>query len=162
VAVDADPATPGRQSSRQVGPGIAFEVAILISAVEDLHGFEFDLHFDGLGLTAISALDGGALGPTAMTLEQDLLPPEVGLTVLRVGGVGADLGDDSVLAVVGFHAGLVPGLYALDLNDVLLAAPGGAPIAIEALLDAAVNVVPEPGVGLLVGLGLLALARRRM
>lgn len=141
-------------------PGRPFEVAILISAVEDLHGFELDLRFDGLGLSATSVMDGGALGAMAMVLEQDLVPPEVGLTVLRIGGVEADLGDDSVLATVAFLAGFHPGLYGLDLNDVLLTAPGGAPIATEGLLDAAVTVVPEPGVGLLVGLGLLALVRR--
>jgi hypothetical protein len=161
LAVDADPGTPGRQSMREVTPGGAFQIAILISAVDDLHGFELDLGFDGLGLSATSVMDGGALGAMAMALAQDLVPPEVGLTVLRIGGVGVDLGDDSVLATVDFRAGFQPGLYDLDLNDVLLTAPGGAPIATEGLLDAAVTVVPEPGVGLLVGLGLLALARRR-
>jgi hypothetical protein len=162
VALDVDPSTPGLQSHREIAPGSAFDVSIVISTVDDLHGFELDLGFDGLALSATSVMDGGALGAMAMVLAQDLVPPEVGLTVLRIGGVGVDLGDDSVLATVGFQAGFQPGLYDLDLNDVLLTAPGGAPIATEGLLDAAVTVVPEPEVGLIVGRGLLAQARRRM
>jgi hypothetical protein len=160
LAVDADLVAPGLQGAREVEPGSTFEVAVLSSAVDDLHGFELDLRFDALAFTAISVQDGGALGAAALVLEQDLVPPEVALTVLRSGGAGVDLGDDSVLAIVAFEARMQPGFYALDLNDVILSAPGGVPIGTEALLDATIRVVPEPHAALLVGCGLLSLAWR--
>lgn len=54
-----------------------------------------------------------------------------------------------------------PGTTALDLNDVILSAPFGVPIALAEVRGASITVIPEPGTALLVLAGLSGLRGAR-
>lgn len=68
---------------------------------------------------------------------------------------------DGTLALIDVIAGPNPGQTVLDLRNVILSDNGEPPMSIPAdVMGLAVVVVPEPATGLLLGLGLCALAAR--
>lgn len=165
VSVDTDPSTAGVQTSLEVNPGDMFSVDIVISGVEassTLNAFELDLGFDPAILMATGVVDGGFLLAPSIVVQIDLTPPEVMFaeaTLLPIGAVGS-----GVLASIGFTA-LTAGVSLLGLNDVVLSAPFGVPIAVDAVNDGSVTVrsAQEPSTVALFVVGLLTLAgiRRR-
>jgi len=162
VAVDTDPGTPGVQSSSDLFDIASFSVDIVISGVEasaPLQGFEFDLDFDPVLLVAVSVVDGGFLLAPTFVVQNDIGVMSVEfaeLTLLPAGASGS-----GVLATIGFDV-IGDGTSALDLNDVVLAAPFGVPIATAGIFDGAVSVgknpIPEPTADLLFGVGLICVA----
>lgn len=165
VSVDADPSTPGVQSSLTVVPGDAFAVDVFISDVDvstPVNGFQFNLGFDPAVLTAVSATEGDFLLDPTFTLISDI-DNVIGdvlfssVTLLPGGAVG-----EGVLATVGFQAA-ASGVSVLDLSNVLLSAPFGIPIDVGQVNDGQVSVtpegvVPEPHTLAILALGLVGLA----
>lgn len=171
VSVDVDPSTAGIQSVLDVQNGDSFFVDIVISGVEasePLNGFQFNLGFDPAVLTAISITDGGfLLEPVFPVFESiDNGAGDVLFALVTLGPVGAS--GDGILASLGFSASAA-GTSILDLNNVLLSAPFGAPVQVEQVDDGNVNVavdgfVSEPHTMAVLALGLVGLAafgRRR-
>ena len=130
VSVDADTATPGIQSTSSVGGALSLSVDIVISGVEassPLNGFELDLDFDPTLLSAVSVSDGGFLLAPTFVVQNTLGILSVEFAEVTLGPGGA-IGS-GVLATVVFDV-IGDGTSALDLNDVVLAAPFGEPIPI--------------------------------
>lgn len=162
LAVDLDPATASVEATRSiaVGESLMFAITIaLVTADEPLNAFELDLAFDGTVVEALSALVGSFLAAPTDVAELSLAPPQLGLAFFTL-GPGANSGS-GVLALVTMR-GLAPGTSALTLNDVILSAPFGEEIFVDALSGAQLQVlVPEPGTVLLLALGAGALACRK-
>jgi hypothetical protein len=166
VSVDADPGLPGVQDTRSVVEGERFDVDVVISGIEAgaaLHAYELDLDFDPALLAAVALVDTAFLGASTFTLESDLLAPDFNFAQTIVGQAGVVA--DGVLLTLRFDA-THAGESLLDLNDVLLSAPRGVPIALAGIADARIVVrpVPEPrGTRLfLAGSALVALALTRL
>lgn len=169
VAVDTDPGAPGIQSSSDLTGLASFSVDIVIKDVDaanPLNGFEFDLDFDPAVLTAVSVLDGGFLLDPKFVAQNSVGSMSVEfaeVTLLPTGASGS-----GVLATIVFDV-VADGASLLDLNDVVLAAPFGRPIAAAGIFDGKVGVggdpIPEPTAPLSFAAGLLCvvydLSRRR-
>jgi hypothetical protein len=141
-----------------VTPGTSFAVEIRAELGEPVLGFGLDLAFD----------------PAILALES---PPEIVAPWLPVfapdgdglAGVAFDaglVGDDVLLAVLRLRA-LAPGTSALalsvtpgDLSEGFALDPTGFAAA-PGFVAGSVQVLPEPGTGVLVAAGLAALALRR-
>jgi hypothetical protein len=162
VSVDTDPGKPGIQSSSDLFDLASFTVDIVISDVDagsPLNGFEFDLDFDPALLTAVSVTDGGFLLDPVFVIQSNLgfMSVEFAeVTLLPTGASGS-----GILASIAF-AVIADGTAALDLNDVVLAAPFGVEIPTDGVNDGRVRVgenpIPEPSAALLFGVGLLCVA----
>jgi len=164
VAIDANPALPGIQSTVDVPlSGGSFEVDVTISglgASAPLNAFEFDLGFDAAVLSAEDVVDGGFLPAPVFVIEMTLGVVSVGFAEGTIGPEGAS--GDGVLATITF-APVGVGVSVMDLDDVLLSAPFGVAIPAGDIADGSVTVVPEPSTAALVATGLtgIALLRRR-
>jgi hypothetical protein len=141
-----------------VTPGTSFAVEIRADLGEPVLGFGLDLAFD----------------PAILALES---PPEIAAPWLPLFAADGDalagaafdaglVGDDVLLAVLHLRA-LAPGTSALalsvtpgDLTEGFALDPEGF-AADPFFAPGSVQVVPEPGTGLLVAAGLAALALRR-
>lgn len=144
VSVDADPTAPGIQDTRTVTQGESFDVDIVISGIEAsaaLHAYELDVAYDPAILTGLALVDSGFLGASSFTLESDVAPPDFNFAQTIVGQTGVVA--DGVLLTLRFSADRV-GESLLDLNDVLLSAPRGVPIALAGTADARIRVEPIP------------------
>jgi hypothetical protein len=144
VSVDADPVTPGIQDTRTVAAGEIFDVDVVIAGIEEsaaLHAYELDVAYDPAVLTGLALVDAGFLGSSTFTLESDILPPDFNFAQTIVGQTGVVA--DGVLLTLRFQAGH-SGESLLDLNDVLLSAPRGVPIALAGVADARIVVEPIP------------------
>jgi hypothetical protein len=158
VSVDADTTLAGVDSSRTVMGGSTFSVDIVISGVDagsPLNGFEFDLFFDPSVLTATSVVDGGFLLAPVFQVQNSVGVMSIEfaeVTLLPDGASGS-----GVLATIVFEAALA-GNSALDLQNLLLAAPFGVPIETDGIADGSISIagsnpIPEPSSGLLFALG---------
>lgn len=156
LSIDADPATPGIQSSHTVAVGALVGVDLVVSgleAVSPLQAFELDLAFDASLLTALSATPGDFLLPVLFVGRNEIGPASIGLTVASLGGGAAGGG---VIAHLQFQV-TAEGLAFLTLQNVLLSAPFGEAIPGTLLAGAALRAVPEPGTAALLAAGILAL-----
>jgi len=169
ISVDADPTSSGIQSVVDVQVGTSFSVDIVISGVEPtppVQGFQFNLGFDPVVLTAVSAVDGGFLTAPVFDIgDLDNLLGDVLFASVTLGTAGVSTA--GVLATVGFEASAV-GTSLLDLQNVLLSGPSGQDIPVGQVNGGRVNVLPdqtvaEPQTLLILALGLVGLAafRRR-
>jgi hypothetical protein len=161
LAVDLDPSTAAIEDDAAIGLGETRTLAIRIadvSAAEPLNAFELDLSFAFAVLSVLTAQSGDFLALPIETIELDLVAPDVNLAFTTL-GPGAVSGS-GVLALVTVQ-GAALGTSALVLDDVLLSAPFGEPIAVDALAHATLRVIPEPATCALVAIGCALLARRR-
>jgi hypothetical protein len=159
LSVDTDPSTAGIQSTSDLSAVTSFSIDIVISDVDPtapLNGFEFDLDFDSALLTAVSVIDGGFLLDPVFVVQNNLGVTSVEfaeVTLLPTGASGS-----GILATIAFDV-IGDGTSVLDLNDVLLSAPFGVPIATAGIFDGTVSVggnpIPEPSAALLFGAGLV-------
>ena len=160
VVVDMDPSTPGIQDTLAAALGITVAVDVVVLGVEagaPLNAFEFDLDFSSAILTPVSVVGGGFLLDPTVVAQLVLGAVSVEFAEATVGS-GSVTGD-GVLATVTFDTvGL--GTSPLDLNDVILSAPFGVPIATAGVTDGEI-VVPEPSTLVLVGVGLTAAVATR-
>jgi len=141
--------------------GDIFSVDVWISNVDPalpVAGFEFDIDYDPTILTPLSIVDGGylpsPLGIPPFVVESDLNPPDINFAMTTIGWGGGS--GSGILATITFQ-GTNIGASPLDLNDVILAAPGGTPITPVTLNDGSVNVTPEPATFLLIGSGIIGI-----
>jgi hypothetical protein len=176
VAGRAGAVSLGVGPSASVSPGDPVSVTIVIAGIGDggppkLSGFDIDLAFapavlsfvgvsfgDVLGEVGVQALTSADVlsGPTRLNVvEASLLPSET-LDAIEPGSF--------LLATLSFQA-LAPGVSPLSITRAVLAdtsdVPGGNSIAVEAVENASIFVVPEPGTASLLALGLLGIARSR-
>jgi len=162
VSIDADPNTAGVQSSITVHHGDTFDVDVWISDVDastPLNGFEFDLFFDAAHLSAVSVVDGGFLAAPVFTFQNTIGAVSVEFAEVTLGPGGAS--GSGALATISFLVQGPQGASALDLQNVVLSASFGVPIATAAIVDGAVGVVPEPTGAVLFAVGLLVAGSRR-
>jgi|GEM_PF-3288631 len=146
----------------EVVVGETFTVDVLISGIEatqPLNAFEFDIDYDPAILTAISIADAGflpsPLGLPPLVVESDINPPDVNYALATIGW-GGGVGSGTLAAIV--FQGIALGTSGLDLNDVILSAPGGVQITPISIEDGSASVVPEPATLFLLSSGLLSLA----
>ena len=146
-----------------VESGASFSVDIRIEDVDagsPLNAFELDLLFDASVLSPLSIAAGGFLLAPTFVLEETLGAVSVAfaeLSLIPLGAIG-----DGVLATISFEA-IGVGTSSLELTDLVLSEPFGAPIATADIIDGTVEVeptsaIPEPS-GLLlslVGFGIAA------
>lgn len=162
VSVDTDPSTAGIQSASDLSGVTSFSIDIVISDVDPtapLNAFEFDLDFDPALLTAVSVIDGGFLLDPIFVVQSNtgIMSVEFAEVTLLPAGVSGS----GILATIAFDV-IGDGTSVLDLNDVLLSAPFGVPIATAGIFDGTVRVggnpIPEPSAALLFGIGLVCVA----
>ena len=160
LAVDADPSQPGLQDVRIVSVGSSFDVFVTISNVEaahPLHAFELSLGYDALVLAATDADLGAFLVAPVLVVENDATPPAVRFAATTLGPLARD-GAGELLSIH-FDA-IALGTSILSLASVILAEPFGDEIVPFELLGATIQVVPEPATGVLLVMGLGAIASR--
>jgi len=153
-------------SPASVDTGDSFVVEIRISdvdALSPLNGFEFDLGFDGSLLAATSVTDGGFLLSPLLVIQNTIGAVSIEFSELTLLAAGAS--GDGTLATIGFDA-ILPGVSSLDLSNVVLSAPFGVELGLDAVVDGSVSVrdpvgaVPEPSGILLSAIGLSIVAFR--
>jgi len=163
VSVDTDPFTTGVQSAVETGLGNPLTIDVVVSGIDPLlplNAFEFELHLDTTILSPTDVVSGGFLGPffpsgTAFLVESDITGPDIGYAETSL--VPTGFSGDGRLATITFDTiGL--GTSALELSEVILSAPFGAPIDLAGVNDGSVNVVPEPSTLFLLGSGIIVLA----
>lgn len=155
LSIDADPATPGIQSSHTVAVGALVGVDLVVSGIDagsPLQAFELDLAFDASRLSALTATPGDFLLPVLFVGRNEIGPSSIGLTVASLGGGAAGGG---VIAHLQFQV-TAGGAAFLALQNVLLSAPFGEAIPGTLLEEATLVAVPEPGTATLLLAGLLA------
>lgn len=166
--------------SVQVNPNSEFTIGIRAVDITDLFTFSFDLTFDPALLTAISVTAGDFLA----TALPDPLPPETGVTFIpgtislglvsltagSIFGSATQLGatGSGALAFITFQAA-APGTASLALENVVLLDSSipfgqeiGATIGSGTVSIANPQPVPEPSTLALLGVGLAAVARKRL
>jgi general secretion pathway protein D len=174
--------------SLTVNPGDAFSLGILVTDVTDLTSFQFDIAYDPAVLTAT----GTRLGPLFPANSQNPEDPVVsffipgtlpggedpndptqvvppGFVLFTAGTILAPFPGVSVppgamgvpaLAFVDFTA-IGTGITALALSNVLLVDGGGLELPTD-IVNGTVNAVPEPSTLALLGIGLAAMARKKL
>ena len=130
--------------SGAVTAGRAISVAVLITGVADLGGFEFKLSFDPAVISLTRVTAGPLLGSTGRSVIA--LGTERGTGYARFGlgslGGAAGASGEGVLAWVEFVA-LAPGNSALALSQVLVANTGGQSVT-PVPQNGSVEVIPRP------------------
>ena len=161
VSVDADPDTPGIQSSRTVEAGQNFSIDIVasdITAPSSLSGFEFDLGFDPSVVSALSVSSGDLLNTPIFNIETVVGGMSVEFAEVTLGFNGAT--GTGTLATIEFLA-VDTGSSDLDLMNVILAQPFGIRLNLDGVVDGRINVgtmgepIPEPEAAGLFAVGLL-------
>lgn len=166
VSVDVTGGTPTIDGFLQIDPGDPLTVDIVVEGLDDsagefLNGFEFDLVFDSAVLSVAGVTPGATLLPPAIVIQDLVGTMSVEFAELSLLPAGVTTG--GVLASISFDT-LAEGSSALDLENVILSAPFGVPIA-ATVVDGAVQVgdalapIPEPGAAALFGVGLLVASR---
>jgi hypothetical protein len=160
AVADPLPVTLSIQPSySSVAAGNLFQVSVNISPVTNFFAFQFNISFDPAILSAVSVTEGTFLPSTGnffsgfddgfgtISYVADALNGPAGIT-----GQGT-------LAILQFRA-LGPGASGINLSDIILLNADQADIPFN-ISNGTVNVeasVPEPGVLLLLSLGLIAVA----
>ena len=169
--VDTDLSEAGIQSESSIFLGNSFTVNVVIDSVDPtipLNAFEFDLDYNSSILAGLDIVDGGFIQTPFIEIERNVEAPDINFaeaTLIPTGSSG-----NGVLASIGFSAiGL--GSSILDLNDLILSAPFGQPIAGVATNSGMINVIssnpdppiPEPSTVFLTlfGLGFIILHQHR-
>lgn len=150
-------------------PGDTFTLGVTIHSVTDLYGWQFDLDFDPMILSALSVTEGNFLrGAGSTFFLAGTIDNAAGTITFNadslVGSIPGETGDGE-LAEVQFQA-VAGGMSALTLSNLSLLDSNLDPLSADST-DAAVTVdgtmTPEPSTGFygLCGLGLLAYTGRR-
>ena len=160
VKVDAVPGGTVNAAA-VVARGSSFAVDILVSGAADLAGFQFDLTFDPAILAATGIVSGGVFDPDTFGIASSLGSGTLSFAEITLGS-GVNILADTLIATLRFSA-LNAGNTALSLGNVILSDGLAAEIGPLTLTGATVGVAaaPLPGTALLLGAGLLTLARRR-
>lgn len=163
VYIDTDPLTAGAQSSFNTAIGNTLTINVMVDeldSISPLNAFEFDLDFNPFVLTATGITSGNFLPNFSGTLlplvvESDITAPDVNYAEVTIGFFGSSGG--GILATITFDV-IGNGTSFLDLNDVILSAPFGEPIALTSIGDATITAnptnVPLPPTFLLFMLGI--------
>jgi hypothetical protein len=125
-----------RPSAITVNAGDTFSVEVIVTNASDIGSFEFELSFDGVRMTPISAVDAGFLGSSGRTVQ---CPPEIidpsgskirfGCATIGASPPGPDA--PGVLAVVTFTAN-ISGSFPLQFTKSTLSDPLADPILVSA------------------------------
>ena len=174
VSVDTDTSLEGIQDTRVVAVSESCTVDILIEGVtagEPLNAFELSLEFDSTVLSATSATLGSFLLPTVMEPPtNNVTAPTVDFAAFTVGTVGAS--GSGILLNITFEV-VGAGESVLRFTSLILSEPFGEELSFGDVFNACVTtdesgclppdpgLVPEPGVGRLLLLGLAGLVLRR-
>ncbi len=153
-------------SSIPVTVGQTFAMTVQISGASDLYGYQFDLGFNPAVLAATSVTEGPFLssgGPTIFlpgTIDNvsGSIPGNADILAGPVSGVNGS----GTLLNASFQA-LAPGTSMVSLFNVIALNSSGQELALTTS-GSTVDVVPEPGSGLLAGVsivGAFVLLRRR-
>ncbi len=150
--------------------GQTFSVDVRITNAVDLYGYQFDIGYNPLILSAVSVSEGGFLplgGPTLwipgiIDNTSGLIDDTAGTLQSAISGVDGT----GVLASISFKA-LATGMSAINIFDVIGLDSQLADITIEGLQSINITVnsgggnsVPEPTILLLLIVGLMALITR--
>jgi hypothetical protein len=170
VVIDADPNAEGIQVEIEVISGDMVAIDIWIMGVDPdpelgLHGFQLDLAFDDVILTAPILEPGDFLGDEVEDFCE-FVPVADGIVCVAYTRVDDSSSTGSgIIASVIFEAAGV-GTAVLSLQQVILTSPFGIEI-IEFTTQSATIIVPEPGAALLglaamLSLGCLVWFRRNL
>lgn len=168
LSLDVTGGTAGIDDFVQVDTGDQVSVDVVIEGLdagagEFLNAFELDLVFDPTLLSVTSVTPGSTLIPPTFVVQNSVGAMTVDFAEVSLLPAGTTA--DGLLVSVTFDA-IAEGTSAVALDNVVLAAPFGVPIATGSLAGGTVQVgdvaavVPEPGAALLFGAGLLVAARR--
>jgi hypothetical protein len=160
LAIDLDPATPGIQTTAQIGVGeqLSFDVVIVnVDAGAPLNAFQLEVRFDAARLSGVSVVVGPFLAPPTLPIEQGFGTGTALLAATTLGPGGAS--GAGVLGTIRLE-GVSPGTSPLTLANVVLSQPFGVELGVGGLGSAELIVVPETGSGVAVGFGLLLLRLR--
>ncbi|MDQ1829205.1 cohesin domain-containing protein [Massilia scottii] len=153
LSLSASPATVGS----------TVDLAVKISDVADLYGYQFTLTFDSALLKANSVTEGAFLGTAGPTFSGvSAIDNATGLISFVFNtrlGAGAGAFGSGDLAHISFDA-LAAGSAALTFSDVLFLDSNQNEIVVMAD-NGSVQVVPEPATYMMMGVGLLALGAMR-
>ena len=143
--------------------GSTMDLAVRISDIADLYGYQFTLTFDAALLKANSVAEGAFLGTAGPTFSDGgVIDNATGLISFVFNtrlGAGAGASGSGDLAHISLNA-LSAGSAALTFSDVLFLDSHQNQIAVRAD-NGSVQVVPEPATYLMMGVGLLALGAMR-
>jgi len=160
LAIDLDPATPGIQTTAQIGVGQQLSFDVVISGVDagaPLNAFQLQLPFDTTRLSGVSVAVGPFLVPPTLAIQQGFDPGTALLAATTLGPAGAS--GAGVLGSIRLE-GASPGTALLELAGVVLSQPFGVELGVQSLGSAELVVVPEVGSGVAIGFGLLLLSLR--
>ncbi len=130
----------------QAERGTAVFVDVRVDAVSDLGAYSFDLAYDPTVLTAISAGNGPLLGSSGRTVT--CIPKEQSAGLVAVAcvttGQAPGVSGGGLLATVAFATSCNGGSSNVSFSQVQLAAPLGADIPLQQVLDGTVTLSDEP------------------
>jgi hypothetical protein len=161
--------------SQVVEPDAEFALEIFVSNAADLYAFSLDLSFDPTVVALKSVLEGAiflggdptlpcSLGGSLFECPVDnpVLPSLVSIGNTFVGEAGVSVGQvPGVLAVLMFQA-VGSGDAGFKLAQIALSNSQFASIEVDSVDVGQVTTVPEPSTLALLGVGLAAMARKRL
>lgn len=151
--------------------GSSFWVNVNISGAVDLYAYQFDLTYPADMVQAIGAANGDFLPAADLLLNQPLFDTSTAGLIQQVSntltGDAPGVNGAGWLASVQFQA-LAPGVADIEplnlflLNSNLDLAPDVSGVGTDVTITSGSGVVPEPGYGVLLALGVAALVWRRL